>query len=314
MREEGAKQNYQSAKSLGLAGRIAHGFIDSRLTPLVILAAFRLWPFSVLETPREEEPHIVVPMLDVFVQMPGASPEEVSQRASLPMEKLLREVPGVEYIYSISQPGMSMLIVRFYVGSKEDDAIVQTYNKLYSNFDRIPPGGSRPIIKIRSINDVPIMALTLWGKNYDSFHLRRIAGELENSLKQLDDVSETAIIGGQPRQVRVVLDTQRLAAYGLIPGTIADQLESAHSRSQGGSFAREKREFKVEAGNLFTRVDDSQQVVVGVHSGRPVYLRDVVEKLEDGPAEPDSYVMFANGRGGTARTAGGEYPAVTITL
>ena len=135
-------------------------------------------------------------MLDVFVQMPGASPEEISQRVSLPMEKLLREVPGVEYVYSISQPGMSMLIVRFYVGSKEEDAIVETYNKLYSNFDRIPPGVSQPIIKIRSINDVPILALTLWGKNYDSYHLRRIAGELENSLKQLDDVSETEIIGG----------------------------------------------------------------------------------------------------------------------
>ena len=158
-----------------------------------------------------------MPMLDVFVQMPGASAEEVAQRASLPMEKLLREVPGVEYIYSISHPGVSMLIVRFYVGTKEEDAIVQTYNKLYSNFDRIPQGVSQPIIKVRSIDDVPIMALTLWGKNYDAYQLRRIAGELENSLKQLDDVSETTIIGGQPRQVRVVLDTQRLAAYGLTP-------------------------------------------------------------------------------------------------
>jgi len=146
-------------------------------------------------------------MLDVFVQMPGASPEEISQRVSLPMEKLLREVPGVEYIYSINQLGMSMLIVRFLVGSKEEDAIIQTHNKLYSNFDRIPPGASQPIIKVRSINDVPIMALTLWGEHYDAYQLRRIAGELKTSLKQLDDVSETTIIGGQPRQLRVVLDT-----------------------------------------------------------------------------------------------------------
>src|SRR6202049_3316366 len=131
---------------LRLAGRVAHIFIQSKLTPLVIVGALLLGVFSILQTPREEEPQIVVPMLDVFVQMPGASAEEVTQRATLPMEKLLREVPGVEYIYSISQPGMSMLIVRFYVGSKEDDAIVQTYNKLYSNFDRIPPGVSRPII------------------------------------------------------------------------------------------------------------------------------------------------------------------------
>ncbi len=229
----------QPAPGLRLAGRIAHGFIDSKLTPLVIVAALLLGAFSILETPREEEPQIVVPMLDVFVQMPGASSEEVAQRVSLPMEKLLREVPGVEYIYSISHPGMSMLIVRFYVGSKEEDAIVQTYNKLSSNFDRIPPGVSQPIIKIRSINDVPIMALTLWGKNYDSYHLRRMAGELENSLKQLDDVSETTIIGGQPRQLRVVLDTQRLAAYGLTPAAVASQLQNANNRGEVGSFARD---------------------------------------------------------------------------
>jgi len=318
MRDEGANSANQSAPSLRLAGRIAHGFIDSKLTPLVILAALLLGAFSILETPREEEPQIVVPMLDVFVQMPGASPEEISQRVSLPMEKLLREVPGVEYIYSINQPGMSMLIVRFVVGSKEEDAIIQTYNKLYSNFDRIPPGVSQPIIKIRSINAVPIMALTLWSKNYDAYQLRRIAGELETSLKQLDDVSETTIIGGQGRQLRVVLDTPRLAAYGLTPAAVAAQLQSANSRGEVGSFARDNREFKVEAGNFFTRPEDLRQVVVGVHSGRPVYLRDVVEKLEDGPAEPDSYVMFANARGsveaGRRPDHTQEYPAVTITL
>ncbi len=304
----------QSEPVLRLAGRIAHGFIDSKLTPLVIIAALLLGAFSILETPREEEPQIVVPMLDVFVQMPGASPLEISQRVSLPMEKLLREVPGVEYVYSISRPGVSMLIVRFYVGSKEEDAIIQTYNKLYSNFDRIPPGVSQPIIKVRSINDVPIMALTLWGKNYDSYQLRRIAGETENVLKQLDDVSETSIIGGEPRQARVVLDTQRLAAYGLTPAAVADQLRSSNSRADVGSFARDNHEFKVEAGKFFSRIEDLQQVVVGVHAGRPVYLHDVVEKLEDGPAEPDNYVMFANARGSAEPAASVDYPAVTITL
>ncbi len=314
MRDVGEKSADQLVQRLGLAGRIARGFIDSKLTPLVILAALLLGAFSILETPREEEPQIVVPMLDVFVQMPGASPEEIAQRVSVPMERLLREIPGVEYVYSISQPGMSMLIVRFYVGSKEEDAIVQTYNKLYSNFDRIPQGVSRPIIKIRSINDVPIMALTLWGKNYDSYRLRRIAGELENSLQQLGDVSETTIIGGQPRQVRVDLDSQRLLAYGLTSAAVVEQLQDANTRSEAGSFARDNREFKVEAGKFFARVEDLKQVVVGVHAGRPVYLRDVVQKMEDGPAEPGNYVMFANASGGPSHTAGEEFPAVTITL
>ena len=318
------KSAIQPAKGLRTAGRIAHGFIDSKLTPLVIVAALLLGAFSILKTPREEEPQIVVPMLDVFVQMPGASADEVAQRVSLPMEKLLREVPGVEYIYSISHPGVSMLVVRFYVGAKEEDAIVQTYNKLYSNFDRIPPGVSQPIIKVRSIDDVPIMALTLWGKDYDSYRLRRIAGELENSLKPLNDVSETRIIGGQPRQIRVVLDTQRLAAYGLTPVAIVGQLQNANSRGQAGSFARDNREFQVEAGTFFTSLEDLRQVVVGVHAGRPVYLRDVAEKLEDGPAEANTYVLFADGAGvevGLRPARSGqrpdptqEYPAVTITL
>src|SRR5512146_1874774 len=179
--------------ALRTAGRVAHGFIDSKLTPLVIIAALLLGAFAILETPREEEPQIIVPMLDVFVQMPGASSDEVAQRVSLPMEKLLREVPGVEYIYSISHPGVSMLVVRFYVGTKEEDAIIQTYNKLYSNFDRIPPGVSQPVIKSRSIDDVPIMALTLWGQGYDAYRLRGVAGELQQALKQIDDVSETQI-------------------------------------------------------------------------------------------------------------------------
>jgi multidrug efflux pump subunit AcrB len=152
MADSKSKSAMLPPKGLRLAGRIAHTFIDSKLTPLVIVAALLLGAFSILKTPREEEPQIVVPMLDVFVQMPGASADEVAQRVSLPMEKLLREVPGVEYIYSISHPGVSMLVVRFYVGAKEEDAIVQTYNKLYSNFGRIPPGVSQPRVPLQFCN------------------------------------------------------------------------------------------------------------------------------------------------------------------
>ncbi len=298
---------------LRAAGIIARSFIESKLTPLAIVAALLLGLFAILQTPREEEPQIVVPMLDVFVQMPGASAQEVTERVTVPMEKLLREVPGVEYLYSISHPGTSMVVVRFYVGTKEEDAIVKTYNKLYSNLDRIPPGVSQPLIKVRSIDNVPILALTLWGKNYDAYHLRQIAGELESNLKQLDDVSETAIIGGQPRKVRVVLDTARLAAYGLSPAAVIGQLQVANSRSQAGSFARDNREFQVDAGTFFTRTEDLQKVVVGVRGGRPVSLSNVAKKIEDGPAEASNYVLFTAGRASGA-AAGSEYPAVTITL
>jgi multidrug efflux pump subunit AcrB len=300
-------------RPLGFAGRIARAFIDSKLTPLVIIAALLLGGLAILKTPREEEPQIVVPMLDVSVAMPGASADEVAQRVSEPMERLLREVPGLEYVYSISHPGMSLLIVRFYVGTKQEDAILRVYNKLYSNLDSIPPGVSQPIIKERSIDDVPIVALTLWGKGYDSYRLRAIAGELRHSLKQIDDVSETQIIGGQPRQVRVILDTQKLAGYGLTPAAVVNQLQQANSRAQVGGFARGNREFQVEAGLFFTNVDDLREVVVGTHGRRPVYLRDVAEDVKDGPSEPDSYVLFANARG-TENSTTSDYPAVTLTL
>jgi multidrug efflux pump subunit AcrB len=311
---DGPKIENAPTRTYRLAGRIAQGFINSKLTPLAIVAALFLGAFSILQTPREEEPQIAVPMLDVLVQMPGASAEEVTQRVSVPVERLLREIPGVEYVYSISHPGLSMVIVRFYVGTKEEDAVVETYNKLYSNLDRIPPGVSQPIIKVRSIDDVPILALTLWGKNYDAYQLRQIADELDHSIKQSDDVSETKIIGGEPRTVRVVLDTERLAAYGLTPGAVVAQLGAANNRSIAGSFAVNNQEFQIEAGDFFTRATDLQQVVVGIHSGRPVYLHDVAEKIEDGPAEPDHYVLFANAKGASGTSANPEYPAVTITV
>ncbi len=296
----------------GLAGKIAHAFIESKLTPLVVAASLLLGAFSVVKTPREEEPQIVVPMLDVFVSMPGASAREVEQRVTIPMEKLLREVPGVEYLYSTSQPGGALVIVRFYVGVKEEDAIVRTYNKMYSNFDRIPPGVSQPLIKVRSIDDVPILALTFWGRGYDGFALRRIAGEVEQAVKQVDDVSETKLIGGLRRQLRVTLDPQKLAAYHLGPAGIANAFQVSNRRSAAGSFAEANQEFVVEAGRFIGDVDDARRLVVGVFGGRPVYLEDVA-RVEDGPEEPSDYVFY--GAGGAERSAnGGNFSAVTLTV
>ena len=296
-----------------IAGGLAAQFINSKLTPLFIIFSLLLGGFAILRTPREEEPQIVVPMLDVFVQMPGATAAEVEQRVSIPMERLLREVHGVEYVYSISRPGMSMLVVRFYVGTKEEDALVKTYNKLYSNFDRIPQGVSQPIIKVRSIDDVPIFAVTLWGKNYDSYQLRQIAVELENQLKQIDDVSETKIIGGLQRQVRVTLDSAKLAAYGMTPGSIVAQLQQANARGDAGSFSRDNQEFAVEAGRFLGTTADLNQIVVGVYQSKPVYLRDVASSITDGPAEPTDYVLSASGAGSHTGVST-DYPAVTITL
>ena len=242
----------------GLAGKMAHFFIDSKLTPLTILASLLLGVFAVLQLPREEEPQIIVPMVDVFVQFPGASAKEVEERVISPMEKLLWEIPGVEYIYSTSSPGMGMAIVRFYVGQNEEDSLVKLYNKLYSNFDLIPPGVSQPLVKPRSIDDVPILALTLWGEHYDSFQLRQLAASLEDEIKEIRDVSETHIIGGLRRQMKVILDPARLAGYNLSAGPVVQMLQQANRQLPAGVFNRDNVEFAVETGNFLNQRRSSQ--------------------------------------------------------
>jgi multidrug efflux pump subunit AcrB len=299
-------------QELGIAGRLAHSFLNSKLTPLFIAASLALGIFAVAIIPREEEPQILVPMLDITTAMPGASPAEVEQRVTLPIESLVHQISGVEYVYSTSAPGQSLVIVRFLVGTPQEDALIKVYSKLYSNFDHMPPGASQPLIKARSIDDVPILALTLWGEHYDGYQLRAIAGEMQHNIEQISDVSETTIIGGFPRAMRVVLSTERLSAYGLSPMAIVGHLQAANASVQAGSFAENNQEVRVDAGNLFTSREDLEAVVVGVVRGHPVYLRDVADKIIDGAAEPANYVVYGTTNSGAS--AARQYPAVTITV
>lgn len=302
---------------LGLSGRIAHYFIDSKLTPLIVIASLLLGVFAVIMTPREEEPQIIVPMIDVFVQMPGASSKEVEKRVTEPLEKLLWEIPGVEYVYTTSSPGGVMAVVRFYVGQDIEDSIVKVYNKLYSNFDRIPPGASQPIIKPRSIDDVPILALTFWGKGYDGYQLRQLAAEVNNHVTSVKDVSETKVIGGLQRQVKVVLSTPQMAAYGLSPGAVAQSLSAANKQNPVGSIVNANQRFVLQTGEFLTSPEEVGSVVVGAANGRPIFLREVAE-IQDGPQEPQSYVNIAFGPGieheGEHKKITGSYPAVTISV
>lgn len=302
--------------SLGIAGRIAAAFLDSKLTPLFIAASLLLGAFAVMVIPREEEPQIIVPMLDVMTSMPGVSPSGIEQRVTLPIEKLMREIPGVEYVYSTSSTGNSLVIVRFLVGTREEDALVKVYSKLYSNMDHLPPGASQPMVKQRSIDDVPILTLTLWGKNYSSYQLRLIAAGLEHSIQQVTDVSETTIIGGLPRTMQVMLSNERMGSYSISSEAIVAKLRAANVRVEAGQFASGNQQFRVDAGNFFHRKEDLEQVVVGIDRGRPIYLRDVAAAIVDGPEEPTSYVTFGAGAGGKmpGMTVGGELSAVTITV
>jgi multidrug efflux pump subunit AcrB len=301
-------------KQLGIAGKVARAFIDSKLTPLIVVASILLGLGAVVMLPREEEPQIIVPMIDVFVEMPGASAGEVEERVTKPMEKLLWEVPGVEYIYSTSSPGRSMAIVRFLVGQNYEDAIVRLNQKMMANFDIIPPGASQPLVKPRSIDDVPIAALTLSSERYDPFTLRRIAAQVHDRIKEITDVSEVKIIGGQRRQIRVTLDEGRMAAFSVAPAAIVPMLQQANRQSLAGTFASGNREFQVESGGFLRAAEDVGSVVIGVFNNRPVYLRDVA-KIEDGPEEPADYVMFGPGPAERKHAQGASLqPAVTITV
>jgi multidrug efflux pump subunit AcrB len=306
-----------SERRLGFAGRVAHYFVNSKLTPLIMASAILLGALAIFETPREEEPQIIVPMMDVFVEMPGATAQETEQRVTTPMERLIWEIPGVEYVYSITRPGVSMVIVRYKVGEKEEDSVVKLYNKLYSHFDLIPPGASKPLIKPRSIDDVPILALALWSSRYDSYTLRRIAAEAANQIKSVDDVSVTKLIGGQRRELRVLLDPAKMAAFGVAPASIMPAVERSNQRLQSGEFAASNQEFSVTTGDFLRNADDVGAVVVGVSAGHAVYLRDVAA-IRDGPEEPADYVLFGFGEGARRRPAsalaGGEFPAVTIAV
>ncbi len=306
-------------KAVGIAGIIARTFIRSKLTPLIVLAALILGIFAVLITPREEEPQILVPMVDVYVAYPGASPREVEARVTKPMEKLLWEIKGVEYIYSIIKPGFNLTIVQFYEGQQMEDSIVKLNNKLSSNYDRIPAGVLPPLIKERSIDDVPILTLTLWsdGNRYAGYELRRVAQELGEEIKKDRDVSECAVIGGQKRQVRITLDPQRLNAYHVSVWQIAEALKKANFLLPAGAFPAGNKEYRVETGAFLKSSEQVGDVVVALYQTRPLYLRDVAT-INDGPEEPAHYVFMGLGaaaaRKGIHSPVIGQKEAVTLTI
>lgn len=301
----------------GFSGNIAKAFIKSKLTPLIVIASLLLGIFALVVTPREEEPQIVVPMIDVFVAYPGASAKEVEERVTTPMEKLLWEIKGVEYVYSIASPGMNLTIVRFYVGENMEDSMVKLYNKLMSNYDKIPPGVYEPLVKPRSIDDVPVLAFTLWSERYSGYELRSVAAELADEIKKDKDVSEVNVIGGQKRQLRIDLLPSRLKAYSASPFQIMGALKNANVNIRSGSFPSGNKEFLVETGGLLRDADDVKSIVIAVHNGRPIYLKDVAD-VHDGPEEPSSYVFMgfgpSAGEKGIKKTGQGQFEAVTISV
>ena len=308
-------------KNLGFAGRIAHAFIDSKLTPLIVISALLLGFFAIKMTPREEEPQIVVPMVDIYLPLPGSSPQEVQERVVKPLEGKLWEIPGVEYLYSMSRPGMGIITVRYLVGQDMEKSLVKLYNKVMSNRNLLPSGAGEPLVVPKSIDDVPILALTFWSDHYDHTMLRRVAREVCDELKNSENVADTEIKGGFSREVRVKLDSSRLAGYGLSPLAVMNALQKGNTLLPSGTYTGNNRETLVDTGAFLDGADSIRRTVIGVHNGHPVSLTDVAQ-VADGVKEPDDYVFFGMGKSDRSDRSdriknlprNADYPAVTLAV
>jgi len=304
---------------LGLSGSIAKKFLASEITPLLALIGLLMGVFAVLVTPREEEPQINVTFANVFIPFPGASAVEVENLVSTPAEQVLTQIEGIKHVYSVSRPGMSVLTVQYEVGEDRTDAIVRLYNTIYSNQDWLPAnlGVSQPVIKPKGIDDVPIVSLTLWSDDpqYAVSDLQQVAHALEVELKKVRGTRDIYTLGAVDRVLHVLLDPQRLAAYGLSIKALKNSLQAANQSGDAGLLVNQNQEIPVQAGVFMVSAEEVASLVVGVQGGRPVYLSDVAD-VRLTSDQPEQYVWF--GTGPAAKHKGiqskGEFSAVTIAV
>jgi len=295
--------------TLGFSGRIAAYFLRAQITPLLALVALLLGIFAVLVTAREEEPQINVTMANVLVPFPGAAARDVEQMVSVPAEQVLSQIAGIEHVSSVSRPGMAVLTVQFKVGVPRTEALVRLYDTIHSHADWLPAGlgVQSPLIKPKGIDDVPIVALTLFSKSTDTsaFELERVAHSMEQELKRVPGTREVSSIGGPGRALRIELDPQRMASAGLAVSDLRQALQSAHQGMPLGDLLQANQAVLLEAGPFLSSARDVEDLVVGVTAGKPVFLRDVA-RVVDGPLTASRYVWHGE--------KGAEYPAVTLAI
>ncbi len=298
----------------GISGKIANFFINSKLTILLMVGLMIIGTYSSFLIPREEEPQIIVPMADVMVGYPGASPAEVESRVVKPLEKIIGNIKGVEHIHSMAMNGQAMIIVQFYVGEDTERSYVKLYDELMKNQNIFPQGVYPPMVKTRAIDDVPMLGLTLWSEKYNDFEIREIAEELTNEIEKVKDVSITKEIGGRNRELKVVLDKDKLAENGIDALSVMQMIQANNGSSQSGSFVSKDQEFLVTTGKFLNTSEDVENLVVGVNRNMPIYLKQVAA-IQEGPATPKSYVSFGYGKANENFNENpSEYPAVTISV
>ncbi len=304
---------------MGISGRIAKFFMHSQMTPLLALLAVLLGMFSVIVTPREEEPQINVTMANVMIAYPGASSQDVARTVATPAEQVLSQIAGVEHVYSVSQPGMAILSVQFKVGEMHGPSMVKLYDVINSNADWLPPtlGVMPPLIKARGIDDVPIVAFTLWREEAvgGGLELTHVAHAIEVELKRVQGTREVSTIGATQRMVRVLLNPEALNAYQLSVQDVRSALQAANVSQNTGTLTQSNREVMVQTGNFLSNAGEVKQLVVGVTNGKPVYLQDVAE-VQDGADQPSSYVWMGSGAAAAEKgmNAKGEFTAVTVSV
>ncbi|MGA2083588.1 MAG: efflux RND transporter permease subunit [Holophaga sp.] len=275
---------------LGLAGRLAKGFLRSKLTPLIVLASLLLGILAVVLTPREEEPQIVVPMVDVYVPLPGASPREVESQVTTPLEKRLWGISGVEYLYSISQPGMSLITVRFKVNEPQEPSLVKVHQELMANADLLPSGALKPVVKLLTIDDVPFLTLTLHDPQQTPGQLRAMGEALARQLSEVPDTAQVKVVGGARRVVRIEPDPEKLRSLGLSLGELQPALQTAEAQLPAGYLVDHNQRTTLEASGFVLEAREIQRLVVAVKNQRPIYLGDVAT-ITDGP-EPESPIVL----------------------
>ncbi|MEP6780274.1 MAG: efflux RND transporter permease subunit [Gemmatimonadaceae bacterium] len=296
------------ARSIGISGRIAQSFLHSKLTPLIIIASLAMGVLGIVATPREEEPQISVPMVDVVAAMPGASPSEAENLLARPIEQRMMELAGVDHVYTMSGDGYAMVTVRFKVGEDQERSIIKVQAKLAGAMDQAPAGALPPVIKAHSIDDVPVLTLTLHapGANADANMLRQVALHLEDEIRTVPDVSETFVTGGVPKQIRVVLDPARLAASGVSVGEVMQALRGANARLAAGDLTVRDSVVRIDVGAPLSTAGEVASVVVATRNGASVYVGNVADVREDF-GETTSYVSHREGTGVAE-------PAVTIAV
>lgn len=307
------------SKELGFSGNVAKQFVDSQLTPLLALVGLLLGALAIVMTPKEEEPQINVTFANIFIPFPGASATEVEHVVATPAEQVLSEIEGVKHIYSVSQPGLAVLTVQYEVGEGRTDAIVRLYEAVFSNQDWLPKnlGVGEPLVKVKGIDDVPIVTLTLWTEDpaRGGYELQQVAHAIEAELKRVQGSRDIYTIGGPENVVHVELDPVRLAAFDIATDDLRRALVAANITARGGAVVKDNQHIVVQAGEFLGNVEEIERLIVGVRNEAPVYLRDVATvRLE--PDQPEQYVWFGTGPVAAAKGIGvnGEFPAVTIAV